>query len=204
MAHANEASTAAAAPDAKIPQLRNVTPSIFVPFRDDFTKPGEEPRDRIERLKRILTSIDVQRVGVRENLMFLFEREKRRLVKEAQAHELAAGIPNTKPGLASEDVDWTIQNMETPPIPDTDYNIKDMPAPEKFRIPPPGASIRERTTTELLNLVEGGLIQLGGYEEYMAGIKKHYLDCLDKELARFQEVGMRPEERASRVAEAPM
>src|SRR4051812_30157561 len=70
----------------KIPSLLNIAPSMFVPLQEDILKkPASEEvlRDRVKRLERILESIDYQREGVKENLLWMFEREKRRVIEES-------------------------------------------------------------------------------------------------------------------------
>ncbi|KAK3293272.1 uncharacterized protein B0H64DRAFT_403904 [Chaetomium fimeti] len=178
----------------KIPMLNNIAPSIFVPLQDDFLT-IEPPRDRIERLKRILQTIDCQREGVKENLLYMFEREKKRIVLEATEIEEAQGLPDINPGLAPSEVDEIIANMEAPAMPGRDYNVRDMPRPGPAPVPP-NASLRDKTVMELLNMVERGLTELEGFEKHMAGIKDRYLICLEQEMARVDDAGKRPEERS--------
>ncbi|GAB1313039.1 Transcriptional regulatory protein RXT2 N-terminal domain-containing protein [Madurella fahalii] len=182
----------------KIPPLRNIAPSIFVPLQEDILK-AELPRDRVERLKKILKTVDYQREGVKENLMYMFEREKKRIMMQAAETEQTLGPPKTRPGLPQDEVDEIIRNMEAPAQPGVDYNIRDMPQLD-LRLPiPPDASLRDRTVVELLHIVENGLVQLNGYKKHMADIQKYYLDCLERELARIDEVGRRPEERGQGI-----
>ncbi|KAG7285111.1 hypothetical protein NEMBOFW57_009731 [Staphylotrichum longicolle] len=148
----------------KIPPLSNIAPSIFVPIQDDFLG-SEPPRDRVERLKRILQSIDYMRSGVKENLMYMFEREKRRIVLEATEMEQAQGTPKLKPDLSPREVDDIIANMEAPAAPGMDYDIRTIPATTPTV--PPNASLRDRTVIELLAVVENGLKDIQGYDEHM-------------------------------------
>lgn len=180
----------------RIPPLTNVAPSIFVPLRDDILS-VELPRDRVERLKQILKSIDYQREGVKENLLYMFEREKRRMVLCAAETEQAAGVPKIRPGLPPDEVDSAIRNMEAPAEPGVDYRWH-IPSATKPAIPPiaPDASLRDRTVLELLTMIEAALENLAQYEVHMAGIKKKYLDCLEREMTVIEEAGKRPEERS--------
>jgi len=51
---------APAQPDAEeIPQLMSVVPSIFVPLTESILEPREPPKNRIERLERIIQSLDI-------------------------------------------------------------------------------------------------------------------------------------------------
>ncbi|KAK4043574.1 hypothetical protein C8A01DRAFT_12917 [Parachaetomium inaequale] len=159
----------------KIPPLNSICSSIFVPLRDDLLA-TEPPRDRIERLKRILQSIDYQREDIKENLLYMFEREKTRVVLRAAEMEQEQGPPKIKPGLAPAEVDDIIANMEAPAHPGKDYNLQNLPEWAPFTPIPPTASLRERTVMELLNMVERALLDLHGFEKVMAGIKNQYLE----------------------------
>jgi hypothetical protein len=178
----------------KIPVLSNIAPSIFVPLQDDFLA-IEPPRDRIERLKRILQTIDYQKEGVKENLLYMFEREKKRIVLEAAEIEKAQGLPSIKPGLAPNEIDDIIANMEAPTLPGRDYNVRDIPRPGSMMLPP-NASLRDKTVMQLLIMAEHGLGELEGFEKHMTGIKDRYLVCLEQEIARIDDAGKRPEERS--------
>lgn len=172
----------------KIAPLSSIAPSIFVPLRDDiFT--AEPPRDRIERLKRILQTIDYQRVGIKENLLYMFEREKRRIVLEAAEIEQQQGPPKITPGLAPNEVDEIIANMESPAEPGKDYNVRDMPNWLQATPVPPDAPLRDQTVMQLLNMVERAVSDLEGFDRHMDGIQKRYLDCLEQETARFAGIG---------------
>jgi hypothetical protein len=48
-------------------------------------------------------------------------------------------------------------------------------------------------------MVESGLHELQSFEKYMAGIKDRYLASLEQELARIEDAGKRPEERARAI-----
>ncbi|KAK4150128.1 hypothetical protein C8A00DRAFT_37289 [Chaetomidium leptoderma] len=179
----------------KIPPLTNIASSIFVPLQDDILK-SEPPRDRVERLHWILKTIDYQREGVKENLLYMFEREKRRVILLAAESEQAQGRPKIKPGLAPSEVDDIIANMESPAQPGMDYNIRTMAELGTNILIPPNASLRDKTVKELLIMVEKGLEELQDFERYMAGIKEEYLGCLEREMARIDNAGKRPEERS--------
>ncbi len=193
-------------PSEKIPRLQNIALGIFVPLQDDDLRQNSEPaRDRVERLKRKLRSIDYQRAGVKENLMYMFEREKQRIILEAQEREADMypdGLPPKGPGLHPREADLAIANMETPATPGTDYNVRNVLAIDVNRPLPPNLSVRERVIEDLVNLVENGATQLNGYEQHIKGIKDYYLGCLEREMAKMDLVGLRPEER--RVAMADM
>ncbi len=185
-------------PQGKAPEkifpLTNIAPSIFVPLQDDILG-SELPRDRVGRLKRILESLDYQREGVKGNLLYMFEREKKRIIIEATEMEQAQGPPSIQPGLPLREVDDIIANMEAPAEHGMDYNIRNMAEFDPNVEAPPNASLRDRTAIDLLKVVEKGLEQLQAFEAYMSKIKVDYLGRLERETSRIEEAGKRPEER---------
>ena len=192
----DEAATRESSPPAeRIPPLTNFVPSLFVPLEDDITQPGDIPRTRVERLKRIIETIDSQRAGVRENMMYLFERERDRIRIDAWEQELAEGEPESRAGLPPDEVDWMIGNMEAPHQPDLDYNIRDMP-PRATGRQVPGMTPREKTADRLFDLVEQAVAETQGYDKHMGDIRNYYVSMLDRERKKIDEIGKRPEERS--------
>jgi hypothetical protein len=179
----------------RIPPLNNIAPSIFVPLQDDILE-SELPRDRVARLKRILETIDCQREGVKENLLYMFEREKKRIIMEAAEIEQTRGPPGIKPGPSPSEVDEMIANMEAPAVANVDYDIRNMADFDLKMEPPPDASLRDRTVLDLLKVVEKGLGELEMFEAYMFKIKVGYLTRLEQEMSRIEDAGKRPEERS--------
>ncbi|KAK4250127.1 hypothetical protein C7999DRAFT_12110 [Corynascus novoguineensis] len=171
-----------------IPPLSNIAPAIFVPLRDDiFT--AEPPRDRIEHLKAILETIDYQRKGVKENLLYMFEREKRRIVQQAANLEQAQGPLVMKPGPAPAEMDEIIANMEAPgSLRVEDYNIQSIPGIDTSKPVPPNTPLRDKTVMELLIMAEMALKDLEGFERHIAGIQERYLASLEQEMARMDQV----------------
>lgn len=169
-----------AATPEKIQPLKNLAPSIFVPLREEHLERHAEPaRDRVERLHRILESIDHQRAGVRDNLVCLFEREKQRIIAEATEREAQlGGPPKIRPGLPPDETDAIITCMEAPAQTGVDYDVKapDLPPLDIHRPLPPGLSVREKAVEDLMSLVEGSVGQLTGFEAHIAGVMQHYLD----------------------------
>ena len=146
-------------------------------------------------LKRILESIDFQREGVRENILFMFEREKRRSLLSASEQLAERGIVTPKRALTPDEISETIRNMEAPAEPGLDYDIKDMPRMDLNRPLPADLSIHDRAVENLLSTIEGAITQLDGYDAHISGVKKQYLGRLERELSRINDAGLRPEER---------
>lgn len=188
-------------PSEKIPPLTTIAPGIFVPIQDamvtDFAEP---PRDRVERLRRILRSIDYQREGIKENLLYMIDREKQRLILQAAEIEEDEGTVDRPRGINPWEADMIIQNMQAPAQPGRDYNIKNEQIPIRHAQSRASLPIRERVVEELLDMVESGVRQLANYEVHVANIKQRYLSILEKEIAKLEEAGMRPEEREASQA----
>jgi hypothetical protein len=187
-----------------IPELVNLVPSMFVPLSDDFLAKHLEPapRSRVEMLKRIMDSIEYQRGGVKENLIAMLEREKLRITLVASEREAENPTPKAALlALDTDEADIMIQNMEADPIPGVDYNVRVLPS---FNAPTQ-MTIHDALIQQLLELAERLTVQLVGYEGHVDGVKRYYQDCLEKELMRIQEAGLRPEERGKvRMREADM
>ncbi|KAL2264277.1 hypothetical protein VTK26DRAFT_8480 [Humicola hyalothermophila] len=182
-------------PSERIPPLTNIAPAIFVPLRQDLFE-DEPPRDRVDRVKRLLAVIDYQREGVLENLLYMFEREKRRVVQHAAVTEQALPTPRFAPGaLPPDEADAIIANMEALAEPGVDYNIREMPLVDGSATIPPETPLRDKTVMELINVVEKAVSDLHGFDGYMRGIKERYLKCLERELETLEQAGKRPEER---------
>ncbi|KAL2160354.1 hypothetical protein VTH06DRAFT_1527 [Thermothelomyces fergusii] len=180
----------------RIPQLENIAPAIFVPLQEDILL-AEPPRERVESLKKLLQTIDYQREGVKENLLYMFEREKKRVVQQAAELEQAQGPPLMKPSLAPAEVDEIIANMEAPASGRVeDYVIRDVPRIDSSNPAATNTPLRDTTVKELLTMVEAAVADLEGFEKHMAGIKSRYLACLEEEVARLYQAGTHPEGRS--------
>lgn len=192
-------------PSEKIPVLRSSFPATFIPFNEDIANLPVVPRDRVERLKRILASIDNQRVGVKENIIWLIEREKERMIMEATEKEEEFHLQNAKHEIHPSELNEILRNMAVPAQkdPKIDYTLKDAPPLNTVRPLPATLSPRDQAINQLLNLAETGTRELRGYDDHIATVRSFYEGCLKKEINRIEEVGLRPEER-SKVVEASM
>lgn len=160
------------------------------------------PRDRVERLKRILETIDKQRVGVKENILWLFEREKERMIMEATEIEAELHLQDANFEIHPTEVDDFIRNMGASPQIGVDYNLKNAPLLNIVR-PLPGASPRDLVINQLLNLAETGTREVKGYDDHIAAIRSFYEACLQMEIEKIEEAGLRPRKRI-KVTEASM
>lgn len=130
--------------------------------------------------------------GVKENLIWMFEREKRRILMEAkQERERMAQMkelfedpsPQRPYRLDWMEADQMIQNMSAPALPGVDYSARNIQPPDGSTIPE-WLSPEEKTTREILILIERGASQLHGYSEsHLKGIREEFRRYLEKEKA---------------------
>lgn len=161
-----------------IPGLTSLAPSIFVPLEEDLTLPYVPPANKIDRLKQILVNLDSHSSRVRENLIFLFEREKARLTQEARHFE--GNTPS--PGLSPGEVESMIANMKATHDPSKPYcldtsNLK----PDFSDILLPEQTPREHYFRQIMKMVESAIGQLEGYALHTETVKGKYEKALQKE-----------------------
>jgi len=198
-----------AGPSAKpsIPPLINVAPYIFTPMPEgmfDFLATphadADEPlRDRVARLRHIIATLDYQRAGVRDNMLYMFDREKDRLIQEAEAREAAAAVPED-PSLPYAEVDELVAAMEAPADPRVNYSlgreeVAQMVWGVRQRQGQRGLTAREAAVENIFRVVESSLGELGGYDGHIMNIRRMYAERLVREEALISEAGLRPEER---------
>ncbi|KAK5660892.1 hypothetical protein OQA88_12265 [Cercophora sp. LCS_1] len=170
-------------PSDSIPPLNNIVPAIFVPFDDAMFERFLEPaRDRATRLRRILESIDLHEKGVKENFMYMFQREKERIIAIAKEREAETGFSVSRTEADPRVADAVIRNMEAKAEPGMDYNVKNIPPLDMNRALPLTLTPRELAVEELMTLIQRGVVEMEGYEAHMKGVKQDYLDRLEKEI----------------------
>ncbi|KAK4205618.1 hypothetical protein QBC40DRAFT_217 [Triangularia verruculosa] len=180
----------------KIPRLTNLAGNIFVPLNIDLTT-ATPPQGRMQRLEHILRTIDCHRQGSRENLLYMFDREKQRIINEAQLLEQQLN-QDYRPELSPESEAQILANMNAPADPNVDYNIKEMPPLLQAMRPEPAdrpLPVREKAVRDLMMMIEGAIGQLDQFEHAMKGIKEKYLVIVEKEIEKMRDVEKRPEER---------
>ncbi|KAK0741714.1 hypothetical protein B0T21DRAFT_399688 [Apiosordaria backusii] len=162
----------------KIPPLRNLAGSMFVPLTIDLTK-ATPPQGRMQRLEHILETIEFHRQGSRENLLYMFDREKQRMINEAQELEKTLN-EDYHLGLTLEEENHILASMDAPADPNKDYNVKTEAMPPLLQAirPEPADKalpIREKTVRDLMFLIENSIGELDRFEAVMKGIKEKYL-----------------------------
>jgi hypothetical protein len=190
--------------EEQIPRMKNIAPCIFVPLETDITKPGDHPRNRVEKLERLVAVMQAQRLEVLENIAFMAEHERLSILQYGRQREAVTGIPNGPgPSLPPDEVDWIMENMAAPAPKDRDLNIKDEAVLQQLLqrtaagMPPPEAepTLREQVARDLLNTVNHATSNMRGYSTKVDERVHYYSQKLEKEKRVFEEAGKRPEQR---------
>lgn len=191
-----------------------MAPSTFVPLRkEDIEPPSEddEPSQRIARLKRIIETIDYHTAAVKENYLWMFEREMHRISLEAAEREEEFKLRDLHPpGPAQADIDAVFASMERPAPEGIDYNdpynpfnVKQLPELNPQDLNLHEVSLREQAMLDMLRVVEAGRNEIDGYQNHMKNLRATYVELLAKEQEMLRLAALRPEER-NRVQNAPM
>lgn len=109
-----------------LPKLTHIDPVIFVLAQDDFTRPTMQPaQDRVERVKRMLETIDAYKYEVRVNFHHLVHQEKRRIEHSSLQYEQARRpVGETEPGVSINEARGIIAAMNAPADPKATYNLE--------------------------------------------------------------------------------
>ncbi|KAI6464563.1 hypothetical protein MCOR04_002726 [Pyricularia oryzae] len=152
------------------PEINNYGLAIFALTDEDLTQPMDDrPRDRVERVKRMLDSIDKYQQGVRATTMNIVASERQRIMR----HEVNSQTSGRDPGISQDEVDELIEALSAEPEEGTDYNMDtDDITREAMRDLVEGSeSCRDR---------EGSLRRL----QYLAEQSIYYSDEFDAEIAK--------------------
>lgn len=186
-----------------IARMISIAPCIFVPLETDITKPRESTQSRVEKLERLVGSLQARRPEVLENMAYMAERERLAILQFGRQQEALTPFPTGPgPALPPEEVDWTMDNMNAPAPRDKDISIKDeaglqqLLARVAFNTPPgPGPTFRESVAADLLQTVTNAAAKMKGYSTEVDMRIMHYTQMLEDEKRRLETVGKRPEER---------
>lgn len=183
--------------------MSSVAPCVFVPLDYDITQPREPPRNRIEKLERMIAGIEKQRPGVLENIAYMAERERLAILQDYGEKEAMLGGPPTGPGpnLHPSEVDWMMANMAAAAPAGVDLNVRDdahfqqIVMPYSLQTQGETPTLREMAAKELLKTVDEAVRNSEGYEAEVEKRIGYYANWLEKEKKTLKEVGKRPEER---------
>lgn len=179
-------------PRDEVPRLSHVIPTIFVPLQDDLLKPIEPAKDRVGRMQRMKASLDANEMKVRDNINWIYEREARRHVIEAQKSD-ALSQPRQPAPLTWEEADRHLANIAAPANPGVSYHLP----PEKIaefqhydqqnagQLPPDGLSAHERLAREVLAIAHRGVRDMEQYSTcHIKGIRDQLDNSIEREKKR--------------------
>lgn len=187
--------------EEQIPRVKSIAPCIFVPLETDITKPRDPPRNRVEKLERLIAATEAQRRGVLENIAFLAEHERRSIMQYGRQTEALTGAPTgLGTSLPPDEVDWIMANMGAPAPKDRDPNIKDDADLQQLlarAVPPAEAepTLRELVVRDLATTVTKAAENMKGYSTKIDERLHYYSQRLQKEKRVLEEAGKRPEVR---------
>lgn len=176
--------------DEDIPPITSVVPSIFIPLRESMADPYEPPHSRVEKLRSLLASVDLHEAEVKQNLLYMFEREKRRIINECKKTEAEHGRSDTGPGLDPGEADDMIRHIQAKPRPGVDYNVL-TPLRVSAELPT-NPTPRQKTAFELLCLIDSAVNQLNGYQGHIGATRQEYQGYLQKEMEIEAQIGQSP------------
>ncbi|KUI74024.1 hypothetical protein VM1G_09286 [Cytospora mali] len=171
-----------------IPPLTHIIPTIFVPLTENLLEPIEPAKDRVERMERMVASLDAHEKKVRDNIAWMYEREARRHVA-AVKRTGALSTPHEPTPMSWNEVDKHIANMAAPANPTISYHLPpekiaefkaydqsrtDMPLPD-------GLAPHVRTSREILLMANRGVRDMESYSNFHI---KNIRDRLDASLAK--------------------
>uniref|UniRef100_L2GE57 NADH-ubiquinone oxidoreductase 78 kDa subunit, mitochondrial n=1 Tax=Colletotrichum fructicola (strain Nara gc5) TaxID=1213859 RepID=L2GE57_COLFN len=120
---AGEASNPLEEEEEYIPSLRANAQAmaIFVPLEESLFEPSEAPKTNGERLEKTIDKLDKHFAAVQENIMFVYERERRRIIQVAKKMETVNGPVETDTSLTPHDQEVLQAYIEAPLPPGANY-----------------------------------------------------------------------------------
>ncbi|KAL2759675.1 hypothetical protein ACRALDRAFT_1060320 [Sodiomyces alcalophilus JCM 7366] len=175
-------SSAPAQVEQPIPPLKYLSPAIFVPLEKSLLEPFDAPRDKLERLKVTLERLDRHSNEVRQNLWYMFLRERDRILQEARKAKAIYGAQVPPADIDENERDMMLQNMMASPDPNKDYAAIH-PLPTPVQPAAPATTWREQAVDELISLVEGAIRVIDGFDVAATDVKEDYRRAIEREKA---------------------
>lgn len=170
--------------DEDIPMIQPGVPAMamFVPLESSLFEPFDAPRDKIDRLEICQQNIEKHSAAVQQNILLVYEREHRRILRHAKTLEASTGFVETTAGLLPGEDELIMSNVEAPMPAGADYSDRHMSTYNMPDLPP---DLPPRQAALQWSLYNSGqaLNQLAGYASHAQEIKDHYRTALQKELA---------------------
>lgn len=172
-----------------IAPLTHIIPTIFVPLTENLLEPIEPAKDRVERLERMVVSLDAHEKNVRSNIAWTYEREARRHVGEVKRSGVLSS-PHEPKLMSWEEAEAHVANMSVPANPSMTYHlspekIAEFKAYDQSRADlslPDHLGPHERTSQEVLVIANRGVRDMEAYSNiHIKGIRDRLNASLEKE-----------------------
>lgn len=176
-------------PQEDIPPLTHIIPTIFVPLTEDLLQPIEPAKDTVERMERMMASLEATEKEVRNNISWTHEREARRHV--AAVKRTGALSSRHEPSLMSwKEAETHVANMSAPANPSMVYHLPpakiaefkayDQSSADKSL--PRTLSPQERISQEVLMIANRGVRDMKAYSNiHIKSIRDRINASLEKE-----------------------
>ncbi|KAL3302494.1 NADH-ubiquinone oxidoreductase 78 kDa subunit mitochondrial [Colletotrichum asianum] len=170
-----------------IPSLRANAQAmaIFVPLEESLFEPSEAPKTNGERLEKTIDKLDKHFAAVQENIMFVYERERRRIIQVAKKMEAMNGPVETDTSLTPHDQEVLQAYIEAPLPPGANYAAYHSRTQTTYTAPvAPPENLPARQGAIQWSLYNAGqeLVQIYGYHEHAENILAGYRAALKKEV----------------------
>ncbi|KAK1689854.1 hypothetical protein BDP55DRAFT_651809 [Colletotrichum godetiae] len=156
--------------------------AMFVPLEESLFDPFDAPGTEIERIKLGQKNLEKHTAAVEQNLVFVYEREHKRILKLAEQEEAEKGFIETPAGLMQGEEALIMESVHAPIPPGADYNdrhlstYKPPEAPQQVMPPRPSA-----LQWSLYNAGQA-VGQLNGYAGHAQELKEAYQEMLNDAL----------------------
>ncbi|KAK1639817.1 hypothetical protein BDP81DRAFT_421894 [Colletotrichum phormii] len=156
--------------------------AMFVPLEESFFDPFDAPGTEIERIKLGQENLEKHTAAVEQNLVFVYEREHRRILNVAKQEEAEKGFIETPAGLMQGEEALIMESVHAPIPPGADYSdrhlstYKPPEAPQQVMPPRPSA-----LQWSLYNAGQA-VGQLNGYAGHAQELKEAYQEMLNDAL----------------------
>ncbi|KAL2882418.1 hypothetical protein SGCOL_002158 [Colletotrichum sp. CLE4] len=156
--------------------------AMFVPLEESLFDPFDAPGTEIERIKLGQKNLEKHTAAVEQNLVFVYEREHKRILKLAEQEEAEKGFIETPAGLMQGEEALIMESAHAPIPPGADYNdrhlstYKPTEAPQQVMPPRPSA-----LQWSLYNAGQA-VGQLNGHAGHAQELKEAYQEMLNDAL----------------------
>ncbi|KAJ0304095.1 hypothetical protein COL5a_005229 [Colletotrichum fioriniae] len=156
--------------------------AMFIPLEESLFDPYDAPRTEIERIKLCQENLEKHTAAVEQNLVFVYEREHRRILQVAKQEEAENGFIETPAGLMQGEEALIMDSVHAPIPPGADYNDRHLSTykpPETPQVMPPRPSALQWSLYNAGQAVS----QLHGYTNHAQELKEPYQEMLKAALA---------------------